>query len=144
MTRAQTLGCVALAATALFILGQCLRGTDASALSAAPRGTLNGQQHGHHGHTVGLHPKQHEDTDKGGVQQLQLQGWLQAVGARIGVGPIEAGVCVSFLLGAFVHAIAGFGLGMVATPILLTAMPIVEAVPILSMFQLCVVRTSNV
>ena len=47
-------------------------------------------------------------------------------------------VSVAFLVASFVHGIAGFGAGIVAMSILPLQLPLMEAVPIVAVFSLCI------
>eukprot|EP00964_Phaeocystis_antarctica_P143482 scaffold109054_cov63-Phaeocystis_antarctica.AAC.2 len=47
-------------------------------------------------------------------------------------------VSVAFLVASFVHGIAGFGAGIVAMSIVPLQLPVMEAVPIVAVFSLCI------
>ena len=47
-------------------------------------------------------------------------------------------VSVAFLVASFVHGIAGFGAGLVAMAIVPLQLPVMEAVPIVAVFSLCI------
>ena len=47
-------------------------------------------------------------------------------------------VSIAFLVASFVHGIAGFGAGIVAMAIVPLQLPVMEAVPIVAVFSLCI------